>query len=260
MRILMVLFLCLLTVAPEVLAAPVILFDEGHGQPFLVGGSGPLDLSALAETLTVAGYEVRPSAQPLDNGQLEGVDALVISGAFKPLMAAELTAVEVFLANGGGLAVMLHIAPPMAGLLDLLQVDFANGILNDMNNVIDNNPQNFRVRELAKHPLTDGLEEFSVYGTWALRSLGPSAVMVGHASERGWVDLNHDGQLSPGDALGAFGLMAAGNSGQGRFVVIGDDALFQNRFLDTHNRFLADHLARWLCLNKPAGQLEQKLQ
>jgi hypothetical protein len=70
--------------------------------------------------------------------------------------------------------------------------------------------------------------------------------MVAHTSAHGWVDLNRDGQMNAADAVGTFGLMAAGSFGRGRYVVIGDDALFQNRFLDANNRLLADRLARWL--------------
>ena len=41
-------------------------------------------------------------------------------------------------------------------------------------------------------------------------------------------------------------LMVAGELGQGRFVVLGDDAVFQNRYLDESNRKLAIQLLDWL--------------
>ncbi|MBW2690950.1 MAG: hypothetical protein JRC99_13655 [Deltaproteobacteria bacterium] len=34
-------------------AAPIVLFDESHGQQFLIGKNGPLDLSELAELYQV---------------------------------------------------------------------------------------------------------------------------------------------------------------------------------------------------------------
>jgi hypothetical protein len=228
------------------LAAPAVLFDEGHGQPFLAGGAGPLDLSALAGSFVGAGCTVHTTMQPLDAGQLAGRDVLIISGAFRPLTPAELAAVKDFLEAGGSLAVMLHIAPPLAGLLDLLQVDYANGILHDHQHAISGNSQNFKVVELAAHPLTESAEPFSVYGTWALRGLAPSVAVVAGSSPQGWVDLNHDDRLTPGDAVGSFGVLAAGTVGRGRFVVCGDDALFQNRFFDAGNRRLAERLVAWL--------------
>ena len=242
----------LLPVVSPALAAPVALFDEGHGQPFLAGGTGPLDLSSLAASFVAAGYEVRSATQPLDAGQLQMVDVLIISGAFRPLTPTELAGVRTFLEEGGGVAVMLHIAPPLAGLLDILQVDYANGILHDMMNNIENSTQNFQVMELTEHPLTAGIQRFSVYGAWALRGRDPAVMPVASSSPHGWVDLNHDGRLTPGDAIGSFGLIVAGTVGQGRFVVCGDDALFQNRFLDADNRLLAERLAKWLRRSPPS--------
>jgi hypothetical protein len=227
-------------------AAPVVLFDEGHGQPFLISGERPLDLSTLAGVFTAAGYEVRSSREPLDVAQLASCNVLVISGAFQPLRAEEVAAIQAFVARGGGLAVMLHIAPPLAGLLHPLEVDFSNGTLREHDRVIDGNPQNFRVTSLAPHPLTAGLTDFAVYGAWALRGTAPAVEVVAQTGGHSWVDLNHDGILDAGDAVQAFGVAVAGSAGQGRYAVFGDDALFQNRFLDGNNRLLADNLVRWL--------------
>jgi len=43
-----------------------------------------------------------------------------------------------------------------------------------------------------------------------------------------------------------FGVVVVGHLGQGRYVVFGDDALFQNRFFDESNRRLAINLVNWL--------------
>jgi hypothetical protein len=239
------------------LAVPVVLFDEAHGQPFHVRGEGPYDLARLGERFAAAGNEVRTSARPLDSVSLEGVTALVISGPFQPLSDAELAALREFIARGGSLAVMLHIAPPAGGLLTALQVDYAHGILHDSARAIDGNPQNFTVGTLGTHPLTAGLTEFAVYGSWALRGTVPEVETLAWSSDHGWVDLDRDRRPGPADAAGAFGVIVAGAIGKGRFVVFGDDALFQNRFLVGSNRQLADNLARWMI----AGEVvEPKLQ
>jgi hypothetical protein len=44
----------------------------------------------------------------------------------------------------------------------------------------------------------------------------------------------------------AFGVVIAGRSGRGGFVIFGDDALFQNKFLVEGNAALAKNLAKWL--------------
>lgn len=245
-RWLFLLLFGLLWLPQPVLAAPVVLFDEGHGQPFLAKGERPLDLSALAGVFSAAGYEVRTSSQPLEPSQLVGIDVLISSGAFQPFTPEEVAAVREFVARGGGLAVMLHIAPPLAGLLHALEVDFTNGTLREQNNVIGENRQDFRVRDLSSHPLNDGLQDFAVYGVWALRGTAPSVAIVAQTGAHGWVDLNRDGKLSIGDAVQPFGVAVAGTFGQGHFAVFGDDALFQNRYLEGSNRVLAVNLARWL--------------
>lgn len=240
------LLFCVLLLPQTLLAAPVVLFDEGHAQPFRIDGERPLDLSSLAGVFRAADYEVRSLRQPLAAGKLAGSAVLVISGAFQALTAEEVAAVRDFVTNGGSVAVMLHIAPPLRGLLHALEVDFTNGTLRERDNLIGQNSQDFQVKVLSPHPLTAGLTDFAVYGAWALRGTAPGVDILAHTGPHGWVDLNHDGRLGAGDAVQPFGVAVAGTLGRGRFVVFGDDAIFQNRFLEGGNHRLAGNLARWL--------------
>lgn len=239
-------FACFLVVPQLAAAAPVVLFDEGHAQQFTVGGDQPLDLSGLGAAFTAAGYELRTTRQPLDAAALNGVDALVISGPFQSIRPEEIAAIQAFLVRGGGLAVMLHIAPPVDGLLQALEVAFSNGTISEKANVIGDNPLNFKVTDLAKHPLTAGLGDFALYGAWALQPTAPVTEVLAKTSNHSWVDLNRDRTYNPGDAMQPFAVLVAGTSGQGRYAVFGDDAIFQDRFLEGSNRQLADNLARWL--------------
>jgi hypothetical protein len=247
--VLRVVLLCSLIVLPYTSyssAAPVVLFDEGHAQQFLTGKSGDLDLSELAELYQEQGAVVTSSVEELSKESLAAVDVLVISGPFRPLSGAEVEAVVEFVRAGGGLAVLLHIAPPVGDLLHRLEVDHTNGTLRETRDVIGDNPQNFRVTSLSEHPLTAGLESFSIYGAWALRGTAPQSLVLAETGEKSWVDLDGDRKFSSNDAVQPFGVMVAGEIGQGRYVVIGDDALFQNRFFDKANRQLAGNLLDWL--------------
>ena len=226
--------------------APVVLFDEGHGQQFLAGQDGELDLSAFAEVMKQQGYSLQTTPESLTPELLQEVDVLVISGPFIPVSAEEVEAVAEFIANGGGLAVMLHIGPPLKGLLHRLDVDFSNGTLRETSGIIGNNPLDFYVTDLTPHPLTDGLDSFAIYGAWALRSTADFAKEIARTGPHGWVDLDRDQKLSANDAAQSFAVLVAGNYGKGQFAVFGDDALFQNRFLDENNRRLAENLARWM--------------
>ncbi len=86
-----------------------VLFDEAHGQRFLVGQQGTLDLSRLGGVLEDQGLVVKPSRQQISDSTFSGVEALVISGPFAPLTPAEIESILRFLRGGGRLCVMLHI-------------------------------------------------------------------------------------------------------------------------------------------------------
>jgi len=227
-------------------ASPVLLIDQGHEQRFVVEKDGPLHLSRFAGVLKEEGLDVRVGTAPFTAEALAGVDALVISGPFAKLQPEENDAVMAFLARGGRLAIMLHVPSPLADLVHRLDTDFTNYVLSEQENVIDGDPRNFMVKNFTSHPLFDSLESFSLYGVWALMSTGERAVVIASTSDKGWVDLDGDRKLTRGDAVQAFGVVVAGTSGAGRFLIFGDDAIFQNKFLDDQNRQLARNLARWL--------------
>jgi hypothetical protein len=252
-----ILILGLFLALPQLaVAAPVVLFDEGHAQQFKIGGDQPLDLSGLAAAFTRAGYEIRTTTQALDATALTGIDALVISGPFQAIRADEVAAIQAFLTRGGALAVMLHIAPPADALLQALEVAFSNGIISEKANIIGDNPQDFKVIDLAKHPLTAGLSDFALYGAWALQPTAAVSEVLAKTSNHSFVDLNRDRTYNTGDAMQPFAVLVAGTHREGRYAVFGDDAIFQNRFLEGSNRQLADNLARWLAAPSKPKQAE----
>jgi hypothetical protein len=182
----------------------------------------------------------------LTDETLSGVNALVLSGPFTPYTTEEVEAIVRFVDRGGRVAIMLHIGPPLAGLLERFGVSYSTRPVHVQDQVIDGDSRNFRVTRLAPHPLNGGLESFSMYGAWALLNRSDRAAIISRTGPDAWVDLNGDGRLSDGDAIQSFGVVVAGEYGRGGFVVFGDDAIFQNRFLDADNRRLAGNLIAWL--------------
>ena len=69
----------------NVAAAPVVLIDQSHDQRFVIEKDGPLHLSAFAAILKEEGFSVRSSGEAFTDEQLNGVDAVVISGPFKTI-------------------------------------------------------------------------------------------------------------------------------------------------------------------------------
>ena len=238
-----------LSVSSGAESLPHVLFDQAHGQKFVIEEGGELHLSVLAGVVRQSGATATSSRAPLTDELLRGVAGLVISGPFQLLSADEADAAVRFLERGGRLAVMLHIGSPLAPLLERLDVDFSNAVLHERRNLLDQD-LNFKVTDLSGEALFAGVPEFSLYGGWALNP-GPSVTSMARTSPEAWVDLDGTRTLSRGDALGPFTVVAGGKRGSGAFVVFGDDAIFQNRYLDGGNRQLALNLAAWLSGKQP---------
>jgi Domain of unknown function (DUF4350) len=238
--------LLILLALTSVADAATILFDQGHGQRFVVGDSGPLQLSALADLFRGQGAHVAARTGPLTDVALAATDALVLAGPFAPYSAAEIDAIAGFLDRGGKLAVMVHIGPPLTGLLHRLGVSFSNGVIRERENVVDGDPLNFRVTRFEHSPLTASVRQITLNGVWALMGTAANTEIIARTSPEAWVDLDGNRTLSPADAVQSFGVAVVGRLGQGEFVVFGDDALFQNKFLDGDNSLFARNLALWL--------------
>ena len=223
-----------------------VLFDEGHGQKFLVEQNGPLDLSELSNLFQKEGLRIKTSKGEITNEVLVGVDALVISGAFVPLTPPEIETIVRFVEKGGRLCVMLHIGSPVANLLHRLNVSISNGVVHEQENQIHNKELDFYVTELKRHEIMRGVKRFSIFGGWALLNTEENSEIIAQTGTKAWVDLNRNNKLDKGDALQSFGLVIVGKWGIGEFVVFGDDAIFQNRFLTEENALLGKNLARWL--------------
>ncbi len=227
-------------------APPLVLFDQGHGQHFVIEETGPLQLARLAGIFAATGATVQSATTPLTTERLKDVRALVISGPFKPLSRSEQDAVINFLFDGGRLALMLHIPMPMTTLLNRLHLYASNGAIHEENDILHDQDRDFLVNDLSRHPLTRNLENFAAYGCWALLNANGQTRIIARTSARAWVDLNRNGQRDPADPQQALGVAAVGNLGRGRYVVFGDDAIFQNQFLTGNNEILAKNLAAWL--------------
>jgi hypothetical protein len=227
------------------------MFDTGHGERFMIGEKGPLQLSGLAEVFGASGIQVTNLDKTFSDESLADVEGLVISGAFAPLGPEEVEAVVRFMERGGRLAVMLHIAPPLSSLLDRLGIMYTNGVILEHENVVNGNPQEFRVNRFDNHPLLKGITGFSMYGVWGVINADERGKVIASTGPHAWIDLHRNGVQSA-DETGAFGLLCAGDLGRGGFLIFGDDALFQNKYLDKDNRALAVNLAGWLKQGKGA--------
>lgn len=242
--------LLVLAMAGTAIAAgknPVVLFDEAHGEQFLALQEGPLALTELGRIFTAQGFVIRSGKEPLTPELLAEVDAVVISGPFAPFAATEIDALYAFVERGGHLSIMLHVAPISSQLLSRFGVVHSNGVIREEEAAqIDGEAINFHLTRLEQEPLFNGVPHFAAYGSWALHPEGTLARIVASSGEKSWIDLNRDRSYSEQDAMQSFGVIALGEVGNGDFVIFGDDAIFQNRFLTGTNRQLAENLVQRL--------------
>lgn len=229
------------------LSAATLLFDQGHGQRFVIEERGELDLSELANTARLAGFsEVRASRAALDWQTLNRVGALIISGGFDPYSDEEINAIDQFLLRGGRLAIMLHVGPLNGRLLNILGINVSNGIVREPLGQLGEKSSDFTVTNIVDHPLTRGVKRFQLYGAWALNNWGTNTQILASSSPQAWIDLDRNQRRTGNEPMQQWGVIATGQRGLGAFVIYGDDTLFQNKFLHGNNRRLAQNLMQWL--------------
>lgn len=251
------LVMCLWISVPRLSAdvtKPVVLFDQGHGQTFVIEKTSDLHLSGLATLFRKAGFVVKAGRQTITPQILSGVDGLVISGPFIPFTTSESSTIRKFIEQGGCVAVMIHITPTVSSLLKELGIVSTTGPVNEVINVRGSGGKDFSVTRFEEHSLTRGLPFFTVYGAWGLNPERGNAKIIAKTSQKAWVDLNRDGRYGPRDAAQEFGIVVAGSYGKGEFAVFGDDAIFQNRFLKEGNILLGKNLVTWM-REKLSGRL-----
>jgi hypothetical protein len=247
-----ILCLLVLATAPGCVRVPMMgggrtaVFDGSHDEKSLPGETGKSGLSELAAEIKLAGLEVGTNDGPITDQALSGIDVLIISAPLAPVTPEEVEATSQFISKGGRLCVMLDLAWPARPLLDKLGVSVSKAVIQERENIIGDMPLNFRVTAMEEHPITEGLVGFDVFGAWALLAQGENVQTIAKTSPVAWLDLDGNARLSAGDAVQSFAVAVAGTLDKGRFVVFGDDSMFQNGRLTEHNRELAGNLARWL--------------
>jgi hypothetical protein len=247
-----ILFLCIgffllsLTVVQAEAKKRTVVFDQGHGQKFVIEKEGDLQLSRLSGLFKKEGYDVKVNAGYINDTAFNTADVLLISGAFQTFSSEEINTIIQFVERGGKLCVMLHIPQPLTGLMSRLKVYASNGVIQEQENTINNAPKDFFITNMEKHEITKGLKKIGVHGAWALMTESKTAQIIARTGPKAWIDLNRDGKFNETDARQSFGVVIAGTLGKGRYVIFGDDAIFQNKFLDQENMPLGKNLADWM--------------
>lgn len=245
-QLLILILLCTLPCPLLAEERPTILIDQSHRQMFMIDQETSLGLSKLATLLNKEGYQLSIQNSALTRDALNGKAILLSSGPFLPFQKAELDDTLAYLTEGGSLLMMLHIAPPVKKLLFSLGVAYSNGVIHEQEQTIEDQDLNFNVTNFTNHPITKKLGQFEAYGAWALLPMKGEIGTVASTGPKAWVDLDGSKSLTEKDIVQELGVVVAGTYGKGRFVIFGDDAIFQNQFLSENNRQLMINSLAWL--------------
>jgi len=222
-----------------------IVVDEGHGQRFSVASEGELQLSGLGMLAESSGHQIEIHKGPINNQVLLVARGLIISGPFTSYSVDEIRAIRSFAHRGGRIAIMIHVGPLNGLLLAGLGVQVSNGVLFDPQNPLGRGGREFSAHKFSHHPLFESVDSFNLYGAWALNTSASTARGIAFTGHRAWIDL-HGQHNSTNNPVSSWAVVVSVEMGSGEVVVFGDDAIFQNRFLEGGNLRLAENLVKWL--------------
>ncbi|MFQ5441307.1 MAG: DUF4350 domain-containing protein [Thermodesulfobacteriota bacterium] len=233
-------------------------FDLAHNEIFSPLVEGPLHYSKFYKMIKKSGASMAVNKKALTPGSLSEFDAYVVAGPSKDFSPGELTELREFVNDGGSLLVLLHISGPVARLTEQFGIVVSNFVISEHLNTIKNKSQDFHVRDFSPHPVTRGLKEIAVFGTWGLMTEKGGAV-VAKTSEKAWADLNRNRDFDKDEPEQSFGIIGVSEYGEGKVVVVADDAPFANLFIGmADNSKLARNIVRWFMERRKTGGINAR--
>ncbi len=222
-----------------------VVFDMAHNEIFSPENDGKLHYSSFYKGFQEAGAKTSVNLRLVTPEVLKGIDAYVIAGPARDFITPEIGALQGFVHNGGSLLVLLHISSPVARLTESFGILVSNFVVSEEQNTIKGKSQDFVVKDIAPSPVTKGLKEIAVFGSWGLMTEG-RAVTVARTSKKAWADLDRNRVHDKKEPTQAFGIIAVREFGAGRVVVVADDAPFANAFINVgDNAGLAQNIINW---------------
>ena len=188
-----------------------VLFDQTHG-------TDPISFySTWVNSLTTAGYVVDTlTSTPIDSTTFLGYDVFVIPQAHTSYLASELTAIQAFVAGGGGLLVIGDDVPSIyTDLTGFADIDWIGGGTGGV------------TTDITPHEVTTGVSSVALPAPIAQMTLGPSAISLVRDN--------------------AGGHMLVVSEAPGRVAGFADEqSLFDGPILQEDNLVLAMNLIGWL--------------
>ena len=233
-----------ITAGPE--KAPKALFDMGHGEIFPPNDGKPSSYTGFYYQFYSNGYDVGSLDSPITKEVLSGAKVLVAAGPMRDFSVEEITSIKDFVRKGGNLLILVHIFPPVNALAQEFGISVSSNITAEAKNVINSSSQDFFIMDFEEHPITLGIKKVAVYGTWSVISNEP-AKTVAWTSDSAWPDIIKNKIFDPDiENREKLGIIAVAEYGRGKVLVLADDAIFIERFMnDGDNRRFGENIIKW---------------
>jgi hypothetical protein len=203
--------------------------DPDHGEFTISEG-----YSILAEALRDEGFTVGENRASLSSG-LSAARVLVIVYLGRHLASDELSAIDNFVKNGGGLLILgdcnYNYGSDEYVYLNTLSKKF--GIVFNSDTVVD--PDDSVASHHKKIVIHDFAEQYITLGTGEIKyvwgsslTVAPPAEALAFSDEDSWADRNKNSILDSTERRGPLPVVAASEFGQGRVVAIGEKRLLNN--------------------------------
>lgn len=224
-----------------------VVFDLSHKEIFSPRQKTGMSYVDLAQKFTDAGFTTKIQDRKITQESLKTANVLVLGGPMTPFSDQELKDIAGFVSDGGKLLVMLHISQPASALIEVFGIQATAVIVRQDIDQIDGSNQNFFASRTENHPLTEGVKKIGLFGTWGLRG-DPrvGAQMIVSTAEEAFADLDQNSMFTAKEPRASFGAVGVNSYGQGKVVVVSDDAPLIDSYLNVgDNAKLADNIVRW---------------
>lgn len=230
--------------------APKAIFDMSHGEIFPVDEMTQASYTEMYYFFYEMGFDVSINKKPITRDILDDIDVLIIAGPITEFKKDEIISINKFVSNGGCLLLLTHIWSPLNDLVQEFNITISNHITADEENQISTSPQDFFIMELDEHPVTEGVSNIAVFGTWSVISGEPSRT-IAWTSDSAYPDINKNRKFDPEiEKKQKLGIVSVTEYDKGKVVVIADDAILVNMFINKgDNRLFAKNIIEWFKQN-----------
>jgi hypothetical protein len=225
---------------------PKAVFDMSKGEIFPPYGETVNSYSIFYGLLLKNGFDTIFNENQLNEETLSDVNVLIFAGPMKKFDPKEIDIIRNYVQNGGNLLVLTHIPSPLVDLMREFNITISDYVAAESQNRIIPSSLDFYVTDFENHTITKGISNFAVFGSWSIKSSG-SANTVAWTSDSAWSDVKKNMKFdNDSEKHERLGIVSTLQFGKGKVVIIADDAVFLDKFIDTaDNRLFGENIILW---------------